>query len=154
MRCHLVAGVILDVRESLGTFTAWGQRMAWLRRAGAASVIEVGVIGCLVNELFVDGGGFMLSGQSQESSLVLVAGGLGANAIDPVLCVAFAQGFEAVIRRWGKDTENMPRGRSGRLDRRDGGHFRQGNGDSEAGGFLVLVYGKEVRSQDEVGWFP
>jgi hypothetical protein len=68
------------------------------------------VIGCLVNELFMDGGGFALPGQSQKSLLVLVARGLGANAIDPVLSIAFAQGFEAVIRGWGKDTENMAPG--------------------------------------------
>jgi hypothetical protein len=84
--------------------------MAWLWGAGAASVIEVGVIGCLVNELFVDSGGFALLCQSKESLLVLVAWSLGSNAIDPVLGIAFSRGLEAVIRRWGKDPENMAPG--------------------------------------------
>lgn len=128
--------------------------MSRLWRTGAAGVVEVGVIGCVVDELLVDSRGFLLTGQAEESSLVFVVRDGGANPCDPFLSIAFSWSFEAIVCRWGKDAENMSPGGSGRFDGCDGGHFGERHGDTEAGGLLVLVHGKEVWSEDEVGGFP
>ena len=84
--------------------------MARLWGAGAASVIEIGVIGCVVDELLVDSRGLGLPGQGQKGSFVLITGDRGANALNPFIGIAFCRGFKAVIRRWGKDAEDMSPG--------------------------------------------
>ena len=84
--------------------------MARLWGAGAAGVVEVGVIGCVVDELFVDGRSFLLLDQAKESSLVLVVRDGGANPCYPFISIAFRRSFEAVVCGRGKDTEDMSPG--------------------------------------------
>lgn len=97
--------------------------MARLWRAGAAGVVEVGVIGCVVDELLVDGRSFLLLDQAEESTLVLVVRDRGANPCYPLISIAFRRSFEAVVCGRGKDAENMSPGGSRRFDGCDGGDF-------------------------------